>query len=236
LAFSAGSPAHAGPIVVPPSLHPGDHYQLMFVTSATRTALSSNIDDYNSFVTTQAAGLTTALGQPVSWHAIASTPTVDARDNAPQLDSVYDLQGHRITAFDAVHGLYHTATSDLEQPPNVDETGSKTVEESIWTGTRSTGQGATSGRELGGGNLFHSSGDDARTSGDYLGDSGRLPKENHPLYGLSTDLVVAPSAVPEPTSFILLGMGTVVLMAYRRLSNGPRRSEVPGHPESLPNR
>jgi hypothetical protein len=41
----------AAPITVPTGLNPGDRYRLAFVTSTTRDARSSNIADYNLFVT-----------------------------------------------------------------------------------------------------------------------------------------------------------------------------------------
>src|ERR1051326_6878535 len=118
--------AHAGPIIVPPSLRPGDHYQLLFVTRDSVSALSTNIADYNKFVTMEATGLTALLSQqPVTWTAIASTPFVNAISNAPQLDAVYDLLGARITTLDADHGLYHTSTTPLEQLPDVDQFGTR---------------------------------------------------------------------------------------------------------------
>jgi hypothetical protein len=233
LAFVAGSRAHADPIVVPPSLSPGDHYQLMFVTSLGRDATSSNIDDYNLFVTTQAAALTALLlPQPVSWHAIGSTSTVNARDNAPQLDSVYDLQGNRITTLDATHGLYHTSANLLERAPDVDETGTLVGAFGRWTGTQDPSGLALGGSALG--QQFPWVGYDDQTGTEYISSSSGDARNARGFYALSSDLVVPSSAVPEPTGVMMLVMGTVALLAYRRLSNRHRSSEAPGHRGSLP--
>ena len=77
---TAGSAA-AIPITVPTSLSPGDQYRLAFVTSTTRDATSSDINDYNAFVTTAAntQPALTALG--TTWKAIGSTASVNARVN-----------------------------------------------------------------------------------------------------------------------------------------------------------
>jgi hypothetical protein len=74
-------------VVVPPGLNPGDQYRLVFVTDGTRTATSTDINDYNTFVTndvTPTSALAIALnaaGLTTTWKAIGSTQTVDARDN-----------------------------------------------------------------------------------------------------------------------------------------------------------
>ena len=58
----------------------GDTYRLAFVTSATRNATSTNINDYNSFVQGVANGSSLGLSG-ATWKVIGSTQTVDARTN-----------------------------------------------------------------------------------------------------------------------------------------------------------
>jgi len=65
LMFSVSMAAFATPIVVPDSLAVGDQYRLTFLTTETRNALSSNIKDYNAFVTTQANERTNILRPPI---------------------------------------------------------------------------------------------------------------------------------------------------------------------------
>ena len=92
--FTIGHIEASAEIIIPPGLKPGDTYHLAFVTTGTTNALSPYVDTYNSFVTQQASlpGAVTQ-GYGVNWYAIASTPTVDARDNVPISGPVYLLNG-----------------------------------------------------------------------------------------------------------------------------------------------
>ncbi len=61
LAVALAGGAQAGTVVtVPTDLNPGDQYRLVFVTNGTRDAQSTDIADYNTFVTTE-ANLSTEL-------------------------------------------------------------------------------------------------------------------------------------------------------------------------------
>ena len=73
--------ADAAPITLPIGLNPGDEYRLAFVTSTTRDATSTDIAVYNAFVTAAANTQAELLALGTTWTAIASTFTVDARDN-----------------------------------------------------------------------------------------------------------------------------------------------------------
>lgn len=75
------STAHASIITTPTDLDPGDEYRLAFVTSTTRDATSTDIGDYNDFVTLAATSQTELDALGADWTAIASTADVDARDN-----------------------------------------------------------------------------------------------------------------------------------------------------------
>ncbi len=67
--------------LIPSGLSLGNQYRLVFTTSGTRDATSTNIDDYNTFVTTQAnqSSALTALG--TTWTAIVSTFSTNALTN-----------------------------------------------------------------------------------------------------------------------------------------------------------
>ncbi|WP_044035277.1 hypothetical protein, partial [Microcystis aeruginosa] len=101
--------AQAALVVVPTGLNPGDQYRLVFVTDGTRDATSTNIDDYNNFVTNEVTGspLATALTaagftpSAITWKAIASTDSVAARDNTGTNPSstgvpIYLIDGNRV--------------------------------------------------------------------------------------------------------------------------------------------
>jgi uncharacterized protein YjbI with pentapeptide repeats len=79
-----------GVLVAPffPIVAPGDTYQLVFVSSSLYPAPSPDIETYNAVV--QAAADAAGIGQ-MSWTAILSTPTVNARDNALVLGQVFNL-------------------------------------------------------------------------------------------------------------------------------------------------
>ena len=103
------SAVQAALVVVPPGLNPGDQYRLVFVTDGKRDATSTDINDYNTFVTNQVTGsplataLTTAgfnLGT-IQWKAIGSTASVTARDNTGTNPSsmgvpIYLIDGNRV--------------------------------------------------------------------------------------------------------------------------------------------
>ncbi|MFM6060461.1 MAG: PEP-CTERM sorting domain-containing protein, partial [Microcystis aeruginosa] len=101
--------AQAALVVVPPGLNPGDQFRLVFVTDGTRNATSTNINDYNTFVTNQVTGsalatqLTTAgfnLGT-ITWKAIGSTSAVSAKVNTGTDGSqpdvpIYLIDGNKV--------------------------------------------------------------------------------------------------------------------------------------------
>ena len=80
-ALSVAPAAFAAPTTVPSSLSPGAQYRLAFVTSTSRDATSTNIADYNAFVTGVANSVVQLSALGTTWTAIASTSSVDARTN-----------------------------------------------------------------------------------------------------------------------------------------------------------
>jgi hypothetical protein len=202
-------------IVVPPTgLAPGSEYRLVFVTSGTRNGTSSNIADYNTFVQNAArsssvlnTALTTAGFDPtsISWTAIASTPTTNARVNTQTQATdtsrpIYRLDGALIATSYA--DLWDGSLRDTLNVTEVDSVGAGRV----WTGT------AASGLTLGAlGSAFSVLyGIQERidlwvSNGDTLVATNGLN-----LYGISSVLAVptATATTPEPSSllgFITLG-------------------------------
>jgi hypothetical protein len=113
--LATASAAQAALVVVPADLAPGAQYRLVFVTSGTRDATSADINDYNTFVTSQATGGTAAIDtaldlalnaagfnpNTIEWKVIGSTATVAARDNTGTNPSspgvpIYLIDGNRI--------------------------------------------------------------------------------------------------------------------------------------------
>ncbi len=67
--------------LIPDGIEPGDSFRLIFVTSTTRDASSTNISDYNSHAQSAAAGNSNLAGFSSQFRALISTSSVDARDN-----------------------------------------------------------------------------------------------------------------------------------------------------------
>ena len=195
-------------VFVPSGLSPGDKYQLAFVTNGRRDALSLDIADYNDFVRREAeldGAFTRGFG--IEWFAIGSTPTVDARDNAPVSAPVYLLDSTLIsTAGPTIYDGFLSSAFDTDQFlsfPGLSLT---------WTGSSSDGTASPD----------HALGQAAPVIGTFVApdanwlDSGVGPaNERLRLYAISEELTVpTQSAVPEPAtllSWLLMGGGGLSL-------------------------
>ena len=133
---AAATPSAAQPIARPSSLNVGDSYRLAFVTSSTTAATSTDIADYNAFAaaTANAQPLLSALG--TTWAAIATTSTVDARDNTgtnPNIDTgvpIFLLNDTRLADNNA--DLWD---GEIAVNLNVDEAGNNVGGLEVFTGT-----------------------------------------------------------------------------------------------------
>jgi len=205
--------AFALPIAQPSDLPLGAEYRLAFVTNSKASASSTDITVYNSFVTTQAESSSVLLALATTWTAIASTPTVYARDNTNTDWTVtsgvpiYNLNGQRIAndyadLWDGV--LLNAILYDQFGNPVNDHT------YATWTGT------ATSGEFFGG----HALGEeqprlafDYQTNQQWINAGNSLSNTiGRHFYGMSSTLTV----VPEPTTMLLLGSGLIGLAGFRR--------------------
>jgi hypothetical protein len=195
-ALAALSAAQLIAAVVPPiGLAPGSQYQLIFVTSDRQDATSSNIANYNAFVAAEAA--LNPLLPAATWHAVASTSTIDANVNAPSSGlPVYNTQGLEVAT--GATGLY---TPNLVNAVNYDEFG-LTGTSLVWTGSLSAGS-AVGASPMGGGLVTF--GDPHQASGGRWAEA--IPGATSPstilgpLYALSSPITVP---TPEPASLTLL--------------------------------
>ena len=154
--------------LIPSGLNVGDSFRFLFVTSGTRKAESSDINDYNLFVQNAANGDgvdDTIKGFHGEFRAVASTPSVDARDNTATTGdgvAIYWLNGRKLansySSDDQVTGgfwsgnwLRGTRTSE-EYDDGRNEKGEiyTPSPNEVWTGTGRTGEAAEDNRELGG--------------------------------------------------------------------------------------
>jgi hypothetical protein len=210
--FGSLSPAHAEPVLATPAgLAPGAQFRFLFLTSGTQAATSTDIADYNTFVNSQASGATYE-GSVVSWKAVGSTATVNARDNVGGFGGnvpVYLTNGTLLA------GDLTTSTSNkglwsglLFTTPTIGIDGNGVTTTFAFTGSNADGTGLTD-RQLGA--SFVQYGDPTvnfGTFGRYFS-LNAMPKDFAVnFYGVSSELTV-PNAVPEIDP---AGMGSVLAL------------------------
>ncbi len=215
--------SHAVPLVLQPlELNPGDKYRLVFVTSTSRNAISTDIADYNDFVQAAAdASSLSALGQ--TWKAIGSTASVDARDNTntnPFADGtgepLYVVDGTKIAV-----DYQDLWDGSILSPLSTTELGSA-APRFVWTGTTSAGLMAPP-HGLGLNNPLH--GDSTETT--LWIDRGTIGfiTDLLPVYGMSGVI----TAVPEPTTVLLCLEGLLVIGFLARRKRIARRGQHPAN-------
>lgn len=196
---------------VPPGLNAGDRFHLLFVTRDLRNADSADISEFNDFVSIVAdsagIGPTTA---GIRWFAVASTPTINARDNAFVQAPVYNMQGETLaTGFDDMWD------GTLSSAVNYDEYSTAIIpRHHVWTGSRSDGTGKA-GQELGQIAAIVI-GDLKLSDGRWLDASASHILVDWHLYALSEPLTM----VPEPSMLVTIGgaiAGVIAVWRSRRL-------------------
>ena len=219
----ASHAAHGDLVTMPRGLNPGEHFRVIFATSATHDALSGDMAVYDAFVRSvaAAAGLDSYFGQAVSWQTLGSTQAVNAIDRVA-LDSpgLYGMFGERIA--DDGADLWD---GSIDNAVLGDEHGfidSRVV----FTGTGSDGSrtdnplggGAVQLTEVGFANLLTTNGRWVHVGAD---GGNRL----HSFYAVSSVLTVpAPSAVPEPGSGMLAALALAAGIAVTGIGRKTTRT------------
>jgi len=218
VAFTATASLSA-PITIPAGLNPGDQYRLAFVTSTTRDATSSDIADYNAFVTAAANTQTELAALGTTWMAIASTATVDARDNTGTNPSstgfpIYLLDPASTKIADNNADLW--GFGDLASPLAIGEDGVNLLSGAVWSGT--TIVGTADPFPLGG--STPRTGAYGETDGNWIQSLDGPPLSSTlqlQFYAISDVLTVAGGTeVPEPGALGVLALGLVGLAVMRR--------------------
>lgn len=200
-------------IITVPNVTPGSQYRLAFTTLG-RDASSSDIEEYNAFINSKANQNPALTALNTTWKVIGSTTAVSARDNT---GTIPDSSGIPIFRLDGVRIADNNADlwdGSIAIPLQVDQFGVSLGPggPSVWTGTTVAGLPSI-GHELGSpGPLVGVAANQVPYNWiqQYFenSNSGTLS-----LYGIS-GVLTAP--VPEPSSLLLVGLGTSVLSFARR--------------------
>jgi hypothetical protein len=208
-----GGASLASPITLPAGLSPGDEYRLVFTTSTSRDGASADIADYNAFVTAAANSSPELAALSTTWTAIASTPTVDARDNTnTNFNIAAGVPIYRLDGTLVANDNFDLWDGSIAASISFDEDGNAV------TGFVSTGTQASDGTgfptlALGSGGTLVALGLSTATSAAWTESAGGPPSGLNPLYAISGVLVV-----PEPGTGVLLTAGLVALAFGRRRS------------------
>ncbi len=214
-AVGGGARAEAGPVLQTPSgLKPGDAFKFVFVTDGTTQATSLDQGVYNNFVQTEAQGATYD-GSGITWRALVSNgmPAQDAVDNTGGYSPVpiYLVDGTKVASLytKSAGGMW---SGSLQNAVDEDILGSP-VSATVWTGTNP--DGTSSSNPVGSSTVTDgsSSSTDAGWVSSGVANSGDFAS----LYGISTILIVPPSAVPEPSTLGMAATAFLVGLAYARV-------------------
>jgi hypothetical protein len=189
----AANAASAEITTVPPGLNAGDQYRLVFITNDKTTALSSNIADYDAFVTSQANSSTLLASLLTNWRVIGSTSAVSAKTHTSTDDSPVGANGVPIYRLDGL--LIASSYDDLwdgsiQNPLYVAQDG--TVLDTCcgtWTGTNVFGIGIP-GDELGAPDLDVVDGAPNGIASNWIQTSPYPAGQSQYLYGISDVLTV----------------------------------------------
>lgn len=207
-ALAAGS-ASAGPIYTPTGLTPGDQFRIIFTTTAYSDATSSDLATYDSFVSNDASG-TTYNGNQVTWKAIVSNLSTNARDHIGLLSTsivpIYTADGTRVSD----GNLWSTP---LLAKVNRDSNGGTQSTGPHWTGTKVDGTRYGSGYAIG--EATPTIGNNGTLTSNWLVANSVSNTSMLQLYGISETLTVPSfSAVPEPSTAMLAGLGGLAALVY----------------------
>ncbi len=194
---------------LPTGLAPGSKYEIMFVTLDHTTGTSSNISDYNSFVTTEANQSATLAALGVTWTAFASTSGYNAKTYGYSSYPIYNTSGG------SLEPNYLTLFSDNSFPgPTYNQFGNsiynytQASQRDVWTGTSPS---SWPSGVLGTANPID--GVDSGTNLGWYYYSFPVEGNSYLMYGISSPI----TAVPEPATVTLLGTALLGLgVAYLR--------------------
>ena len=184
----------------PPGVGDGDQFRLLFITSATTSAESTGIRDYNQFAQDRAAAGHTAIHE-YSWHfrAVGCTQAVDALVNANLSGTgvpIYYLNGNKVADdyADFLDGAWDESSTGRDESDNAVTGSSK----GVWSGCEDDGT-VDGSMYLGHSSSVRAS-DLFASSGGLEGSSAPAPSVSQSLYALSPVLQAESIIVPASIS------------------------------------
>jgi len=212
----------------PSGLAAGDTFRFIFLTQDTIIGTSADISTYDTFVNSQAGGAQ-YQGSTISWSAIVSTSTIDARDHVGgygTYDPVFRGDGIKIanslTTDSDGNGLW--TRSVLASPSFGVDGATLTGSSDAWTGSNYDGTKNVPGPfnfTVGSPQVVFSGitydglsmvGSTSFSILNWLRDNNNFNTSSLRVYGMSEQLTV----IPEPSSLGLLALGAVGLVARRK--------------------
>ncbi len=207
---------------VPPGLQAGDTYRLVFVTSTTMDATSTDIGVYNSFVQSVADSVSDLAALGATWTAIASTGAVNAVDNInwqSATDHIYGLDGTLVSGPGSLL-FYDSNDAFFAEPiPTYEDGSAVTPSQVVWTGTSRVGTNTQNGcctEPLGASTPFTGQTGTANVTGAFANNFD-TNASSHVFYAISSELT-APAPEPGTVGFAALGVLALTLAARRKRS------------------
>ncbi|NQU21036.1 MAG: hypothetical protein HQ567_07105, partial [Candidatus Nealsonbacteria bacterium] len=203
----------------------GETYHLAFVTFGTHDGISTDIGVYNAFVQGAADAAGIGATESVTWYAIASTATVDAKDNAVVSAPVYNMSTNMLPELVATNAS-DMWDGDIAGPilytenREIPDYGTYPPAQYAWTGSDPSGE---ADRPLGVAKPMV--GQSNKADGEWIANywAACLQREGFRLYGLSEALTVVSS---DPGS-----------LSWQAATSGnwldPMWTTTPGTPENL---
>jgi hypothetical protein len=206
--------ASAVPITQPTGLNPGDQYRLAFLTGSGRDGTSTDIADYNAFVTAVTPGVPQLAALGTTWKAIVSTSAVSARDNT-STNPIANGTGVPIYLLNDTKLADNNADlwdGTLDTGISVNQLGLGATGNRVWTGTNTDGTISTfplGAFDVDGGPWV---GFSSSANGNWVHLERNDIGFTRVLYAISDVITV----IPEPSTATLLVLGLTVLGMARR--------------------